>query len=137
MYTFAPLPDVPVDHVGFVMVVFVAILTVIITTWNEEWEKLAAFAVSAIAAALVVLFAYCVSYVWTDQTPKTYANTPVTAEFVEFVAEGYAITVPSGKTSRTVDKHNTYVVYSVDGTNVMLNATVGADYPKTAVLYKN
>lgn len=137
MYSFAPIADVPVDHVGFAFVVFGTIVSVVIATINEDWERMATFIVSTLFGALVILFSYCVSYVWTDQTPKTYANVPVTGEFVEFVAEGYAITVPSGKTSRTVDKHNTYVVYKVDGNNVMLSASLGTTYPERVTLYKN
>lgn len=137
MYTFNPIADVPVDHTGFVLVTVVTLIGAIFYILSEEWERLAATVVAALGSAVIILLAYCVSFVWTDQTPKTYANVPVTGEFVEFVAEGYAITVPSGKTSRTVDKHNTYVVYKVEGNNVMLGANLGATYPTTVVLYKN
>lgn len=138
MYTFNPIADVPVDHLGFAFIVVVCIVTVLISVCNAwEDERLATFLVTSVGAIAVGLFAYCVSYVWTDQNPKTYANVQVTGEFVEFVAEGYNIAVSSGKTTRHVDRHETYVVYKVNGELVMLKSELGVTYPKTAILYKN
>jgi hypothetical protein len=78
-----------------------------------------------------------VSYVWTDQTPKTFVNEQVTGELVQYVAEGYNETVRSGKTTKQVDVHNTYVVYRVEGKTVMLQSKVGQSYPERVILYKN
>ena len=136
MYTFSPIPDVPVEHVGFVMIVLVTIFFSIVYILNE-CEKLVAFDISAEVGSLVCLIAYCVSFVWTDQTPKTYANVPVVGEFVEFVAEGYNIPVQSGKTTRHVDQHEQYVVYKVNGQRVMMRASLGQTYPERVTLYKN
>jgi hypothetical protein len=84
-------------------------------------------------ATIACGIAYFVSYSWTDQTPKTFVNEKVTATFVGFEAEGYK--ERSGKSY--VDKHFTYVVYNVNGSNVLLSATTGVTYPQTAILYKN
>ena len=134
MYTFQPLASIPVDHTGFGIIVFLAIAIVILTGMFDDWALAAVFSVPA---ALVALLAYCVSYVWTDQTPKTFVNEQVTGEFVQYVAEGYNETIRSGKTTKQVDVHNTYVVYRVNGQLVMLQSKVGQTYPERAVLYKN
>lgn len=134
MYTFNPLAAIPVSHEGFVILAALAVVILVISLFAEGW----AYAlVISVPAALVVLLAYCVSYVWTDQTPKTFVNEPVTGEFVQYVAEGYNETIRSGKTTKQQDVHNTYVVYKVNGQLVMLQSKVGQNYPTTAILYKN
>lgn len=134
MYTFQPLASIPVDHTGFGLIVFLAIAIVVLTGMFDDWATAVVFSVPC---ALVALTAYCVSYVWTDQTPKTFKNEQVTGEFVQYVAEGYNETIRSGKTTKQVDVHNTYVVYKVNGQLVMLQSKVGQTYPQTVILYKN
>lgn len=134
MYTFQPLASIPVDHTGFGIIAAFVLFAVVISIFVEGW----AYAlVLSVPGALVALLAYCVSYVWTDQTPKTFVNEQVTGEFVQYVAEGYNETIRSGKTTKQVDVHNTYVVYKVNGQLVMLQSKVGQTYPERAVLYKN
>lgn len=134
MYSFAPLASIPVDHTGFGIIVTFVLIALIMSVFVESW----AYAlVLSVPGALVCLLAYCVSYVWTDQTPKVFPNVPVTGEFVQYVAEGYNETVRSGKTTKQVDVHNTYVVYKVEGRLVMLQIKVGSSYPENVVLYKN
>lgn len=137
MYTFAPLADIPVDHIGFALVVFTVLLCTVISIINEDDNRGVVTLICTLAGGFVILLAYCVSYVWTDQMPQTYANTPVEATFVKFVAEGEATLQSSGKTSRWVDHHYTYVVYSVNGEGVMLRGELGVTYPAAAILYKN
>ncbi len=134
MYSFAPLASIPVDHTGFGIIVTFVLIALVMSVFVEGW----AYAlVLSVPGALVCLLAYCVSYVWTDQTPKVFPNVPVTGEFVQYVAEGYNETVRSGKTTKQVDVHNTYVVYKVEGRLVMLQIKVGSSYPEHAILYKN
>jgi len=134
MYSFAPLASIPVDHTGFGIIVTFVLIALVMSIFVEGW----AYAlVLSVPGALVCLIAYCVSYVWTDQTPKVFPNVPVTGEFVQYVAEGYNETVRSGKTTKQVDVHNTYVVYKVEGRLVMLQIKVGSSYPEHAILYKN
>jgi hypothetical protein len=134
MYSFQPLASIPVDHTGFGIIVTFVLIALIMSVFVEGW----AYAlVLSVPGALVCLIAYCVSYVWTDQTPKVFPNVPVTGEFVQYVAEGYNETVRSGKTTKQVDVHNTYVVYKVEGRLVMLQIKVGSSYPENVVLYKN
>ena len=134
MYSFAPLAAIPVNHTGFGLICFAAIVILFMALCTEGWAYMA---VISVPAALVCLLAYCVSYVWTNQDPKVYPNVQVTGEFVEFVAEGYNIPVKSGKTTRHVDQHEQYVVYKVDGQRIMMRATLGTTYPERVVLYKN
>lgn len=134
MYTFAPLAAIPVDHTGFGIIVTFVLIAVVMSIFVEGF----AYAlVLSVPGALVALLAYCVSYVWTDQTPKTFKNEQVVGELVQYVAEGYNETVRSGKTTKQVDVHNTYVVYRVEGKTVMLQSKVGQSYPERAILYKN
>ena len=134
MYSFQPLASIPVDHTGFGIIVTFVLIALVMSVFVEGW----AYAlVLSVPGALVCLIAYCVSYVWTDQTPKVFPNVPVTGEFVQYVAEGYNETVRSGKTTKQVDVHNTYVVYKVEGRLVMLQIKVGSSYPENVVLYKN
>jgi uncharacterized membrane protein len=134
MYSFSPLADIPVDHTGFGIIVTFVLIALVMSIFVEGW----AYAlVLSVPGALVCLLAYCVSYVWTNQDPKVFPNVRVTGELVQYVAEGYTETVRSGKSTKQVDVHNTYVVYKVDGGNVMLPCKVGYPYPERVVLYKN
>ncbi len=129
MYTFNPLATIPVDHTGFGIIVGLCIFITLVVLMNEAELFFQWFFVATIACVL----AYFVSYSWTDQTPKTFVNEKVTATFVGFEAEGYK--EKSGKSY--VDRHFTYVVYNVNGSNVLLSATTGQTYPQTVILYKN
>ena len=135
MYTFAPLPDVPVAHVGFwIIAILVGLLW--LAKLVESWDTLSRVLWTVLALA-VVLPAWMVSYVWTDQEPKVYRNEQVIGEFVRFVAEGWSETRSNGKHSRQVDVHKVYVVYRINGHEVLFEAQTGIEYPKTATFYKN
>ena len=134
MYTFQPLASIPVDHTGFGIIVTFVLIAVVMSIFVEGWRYAL---VLSVPGALIALLAYCVSYVWTDQTPKTFVNEQVVGEFVQYVAEGYNETRRSGKTTTRVDVHNTYVVYRVDGQLVMLQSKVGSTYPERSTLYNN
>ena len=92
-----------------------------------------AFFVYFFIASVICGIAYGVSYHWTKQEPKVFSNTKVTAEFIGFQPEGYR--EKSGKSM--VDRHYMYVVYRVNGNDVILQGQSGVEYPKTAILYKN
>jgi len=129
MYSFSPLATIPADHTGFGIIVGLCIFITLVVLMNEAELFFQWFFVATVTCVL----AYFVSYSWTDQTPKTFVNEKVTATFVGFEAEGYK--EKSGKSY--VDKHFTYVVYNVNGSNVLLSATTGQTYPQTVILYKN
>lgn len=129
MYSFAPLADIPVDHTGFGIIVGLCIMITILVLMNDSELFFQWFFVATIVCGI----AYCVSYKWTDQTPKTFKNEQVVGTFVGYESEGYK--ERSGKSY--VDKHFTYVIYKVDGGNVMLPCTVGNVYPERVTLYKN
>ena len=129
MYTFQALASVPVDHKGFEFIAFAAVILLIIVLFNEPES----FFVWFFIACIPVSIAYGVSYHWTNQETKVYPNIKVTAEFVGYESEGYK--ERSGKS--WVDRHFTYVIYKVDGGNVMLPCVTGVAYPQTAILYKN
>ena len=129
MYTFNPIPDVPVVHGGLFIVGMACFMWLVITLMNCPED----FFVNFFVVFIVMAIGYGVSFHWTDQTPKTYANVKVTAEFVGFQPEGYR--EKSGKSM--VDRHYMYVVYRVNGNDIILQGQSGVEYPKTAILYKN
>jgi len=129
MYSFQPLANVPVDHAGMFIICMACCMWLVICLMNSPED----FFVNFFFVVIVVAITYVVSYHWTNQEPKTFKNEKVTAELVGFEAEGFR--EKSGKSY--VDRHYTYVIYSVNGNYVLLNSTVGMTYPKTAILYKN
>jgi len=133
MYTFQPLASIPVDHTGFGIVVTFCVIALIICLVVERES----FFVYFFLATVVSGIAYGVSYHWTNQEAKTFKNERVTAEFQSYQPEGYNESRTSGKSTRRVDVHNMYVVYTVNGNPVILQAQQGVEYPKTAILYKN
>ena len=136
MYTFAPIPTEQVTHVGFFLISIPAVLVWLSALYHAKEEELSVFRITVILAA-VIGFVYCVSYVWTNQEPKAYANTKVVGTLVGFVAEGHSESRSNGKTTHQVDVHNTYVEYSVDGQRALFPAKLGQTYPQQATLYKN
>lgn len=135
MFTTSPIPPVVPDHVGFYMVA--AFVIAIWIAYQFDTYDFGERLVSTGIAALIIWFSAMVSYVWTDQDTKFYANTPVTGEFVRHLAEGWSETRSNGKHTRQVDVHKTYVVYRINGSEVLFPATTGVAYPPKAVFYHN
>ena len=129
MYTFQALADIPVKHDGFAIICFLAVTILVMVLMNDAESFFVAFFLCCIPVGI----AYGVSYHWTNQEPQTFKNEKVLGTFVKFEAEGYK--ERSGKSY--VDRHYTYVVYNVNGNNVLMYAKEGLEYPQTAVLYKN
>ena len=129
MYSFYPTADIPVEHGGLFIIGMTCFVWLAVVLMNDAEE----FFVNFFFVAIIMAIGYGVSYHWTDQTPKTFKNEKVTAEFVSFQPEGYR--EKSGKSM--VDKHYMYVVYSVNGDPVILQGQPGQTYPKTVILYKN
>ena len=100
MYTFAPLASIPVDHVGFGIIVGFCIFCLIIVLMNEPETFFVWFFIACFPCAI----AYGVSYHWTNQAELYYPNVKVTAEFAGYAPEGYR--EKSGKSY--VDRHYVY-----------------------------
>jgi hypothetical protein len=131
-YTFNPLPAIPSDHTGFGFILFLSVIFLLVPCMLDEDLRENWFFCFFLATIFCGL-AYFVSFVWTDQESKPFRNEKVIGEFVAFQPEGY--NERSGKSR--VDRHYTYVVYSVNGNNVLLQAEEGIEYPQKATLYKN
>lgn len=129
MYSFQPLADIPVSHGGLFIVSMTCFFWLCIVLMNDAEE----FFVNFFFVTIVMAIGYGVSFHWTDQTAQTFPNVKVTGEFVGYESEGYK--ERSGKSY--VDKHFTYIVYKVDGGNVMLPCKTGVSYPERVTLYKN
>ena len=136
MYTFNPIADIPVDHGGFIVIAVLFTIIWMILMYHSRDEDFNPL-VCTLLVAIIPVFAYFVSYHWSDQNTKTFTNTQFTGEFVGFNPEAYAEYRTSGKTTRLVDVHLMYVTYKVNGNLVMFRANTGLEYPKFAVLYKN
>ena len=130
MYTIAPIPPINTidDHGGFYCLLFIGFI-LIWMAWEVEngWLLLAGIILPCVAGYVS----------WTTGRYYEYPNEKVTGEFVRYVAEGYNVTERSGKTTRHVDKHEIYMVYRINGNEVLFHAKTGVEYPKTAVFYKN
>jgi len=135
MYTFQPIPAVNTinNHAGFMIVsvlVFIVFVAMLINN-DEEFNMYKVFVLLCIPVGIAA------GVSWNTGEYKEYANTRVEGKFIGFQAEGYNVEERSGKTTRRVDKHFTYVVYEVNGNRVLFSANQGIEYPKTAVLYRN
>lgn len=135
MYTFQPIPPINTidNHGGFVIiaVIFFAFFILTLVNNDDEFNMYKVFVLFCIPVGIAAMVS------WNTGTYSEYRNEKVTAQFVGFQAEGYNVEERSGKTTRRVDKHFTYVVYEVNGNRILFSANPGIEYPKTAVLYKN
>ena len=129
MYTFAPLADIPVNHGGFRVICVAVAVAITFALVNGTGAFLETFFVCAVVA----LAAYVVSFHWSDQSTKKFANTQVQGEFAGYQPE--VRLEKSGKSS--YDNHYMYVIYTVNGNAVILQGSIGIEYPKHAILYKN
>lgn len=136
MYTFAPLANINTvdEHRLFYWFSGILICFLVCTIFSCRDDREGAVWLTIVVTVLIGISALLS---WNTGEIKDYENKQVTGEFVNFVAEGYNITEHYGKTTRHVDKHFTYVVYSVEGNNVMLPAEAGRQYPQFVTLYKN
>lgn len=135
-YSFAPLANVNTinDHTGFFVFLVGMLVFFVVTFFNCRDDMESA---GWMVASFLFLTGIAALISWNSGEVKVYANTEVTGEFVGFVAEGFNITEHQGKTTRHVDKHFSYVVYRVDGQNILFPAETGVTYPTVAALYRN
>lgn len=137
MYTFAPLPPInTLDQHGGLLAAFCLCLLIVLIAMSKLED-------SSVTAnlAVIICFFLPLSYVtyksFTTGEITERANVKVEAKLVGFVAEGYNEEIKSGKYTRRVDVHNTYVVYEVNGARALFPAGTGMTYPETAILYRN
>jgi hypothetical protein len=127
MYSFVPMVDTSDFHFGFYIIVVICIAIFLANALSKTSDILSGV-ITVVFCGLFSGIGYHSSY-----KPDHPLNQPVTATFVSFAAEGFS--EQSGKTR--ADKHNTYVVYSVNGSPIILLAKPGVPYPHTTTLYKN
>jgi hypothetical protein len=134
-YTVNPIP--PIDsinnHSGFIGFTVVMVIFFILVWINndEEFNMYKVFVLFSIPCAIAAAIS------WNTGTYSEYKNTKVEGKFIGFVAEGYNVDERSGKHTRRVDKHFTYVEYEIEGNRVLFRSTTGTVYPKIGVFYKN
>lgn len=133
MYSFQPIPTVDTinDHTGFYILTGFIILFYLLLCQSDEWDKIKLFLLMSIPVCAIGMVS------WNTGSITEYANTKVEATFVKFEAERHNETRSQGKTTSVVTVRNLYVVYEVQEKNIILPASQGVEYPKTAILYKN
>ena len=138
MYTFSPIAAVDTvnNHGGILLTAVIVIFAVIIMSIAaDRGEKAQSFFGYFFFGTVVVGISAVISF--NTGTITTYKNEPVTATFVSFQPEGYNEEQRNGKFTSRVDVHKMYVVYTVDGQNVILPAVAGGSYPSTITLFRN
>lgn len=132
MYSFQPATDMTNTHVGFYIILMMAVVLVgafMLLYLNREMRGGTA-SVLSLCVGLVLYTAYGESYGGKYIPPK---NEQVVGEYVGVVAEGYRES--SGKTK--ADHHYFYVTYRVPEGLVTIAAQPGSAFPQRAILYKN
>ena len=138
MYSFHPISAV--SNIGNLIAICFMLSVLLICIGWAAYDSIMSkgLGYSSTAAIVSYLFIIYLGYwVITDykeaEPPK---NQKVSAEFVDFVAEGY--TTVSGKQATRKDVSITYVKYRLmDNSIVLLPANTGHNYPQKVVLYKN
>ena len=130
MYSFQPLPDYSDSHVGFyVMSVFCTLaIAIVLSFWKEDEIDTTSMLGWAVVLCGLLFMCYKDSY-----TARHPLNEPHVGTFVGYQPEGYR--ERSGKS--TADHHYIYVIYRVDGLDVLFQGDTGMAYPKRATIYKN
>ena len=139
MYTIAPIPPVDTlhDHTGLFFFVVLGGIMWCVVIGNTDYTENKTGKRIALASMLVfpMTIAFYLSFYTGEYT--VYKNERVNAELVGFVAESYMTREVSGKISKDVDHHNSYVQYKVENNYVFFPASPELSYPTYAVLYKN
>lgn len=130
MYSFSPITDTSDVHTGFYVIFimcFIFISTVIHDMKEENKITKAHF--------IIIFFLMCLAGIthYASYQPDHPQNEKVVATFVGYQPEGYRES--NGKTRS--DHHYMYVVYSINGQEVILQGSEGIIYPKQVWLYKN
>lgn len=141
MYTINPLPIVDTlnNHGGFWFVVLACLVVymfVVIIMYDGFYDISRKCVGASIPFLCVVAWTGYVS--WTSGEITVPLNTPVVGEFVSVFGEGESYNVRSGKSGyRRVDNHHLYVVYNIEGNQIVFRAEPGQTNPKYATFYKN
>ena len=136
MYSFSPLPPVDTLHIHYGLIfIFGSICTLSLFVYLAFKEFKSFQNKFYLSCAFILCVASYFSF--TEGKVIVYENKQVVGKFVKFIAEGYNEEYRSGKTTQRVDRHLLYVVYEVEGEQVILTANDGFMYPQKAILYKN
>lgn len=127
MYSFQPVVDMSQTHVGFYLVLALAVGL----TWAAWWafESIPTLVAFVVVFGSIVILTYNESFI----ESKPPVNEQVVGTFKGYLAEGFR--EQAGKYK--VDRHVLWVIYTVPEGDVVLQGSEGNVYPKTAYLYKN
>ena len=128
-YTTTPLAsyDTLNNHVGFYITIGVAF--VILAVYRKDDFAWISMSIWVIITAIIS---------WNSGEIRVYKNNPVIGHLVRFEPEVWdeAHHGPKNQVSYTTER-KMYVVYQVDGNEVIFDANKGEPYPQTATLYQN
>lgn len=140
MYTTYALATVDTlnSHVGFWVVVAVVIIVTLIT-WANLYDDYDYECFKTWLIIAMVSIAISAGISWNTGDVKTYANTPVTATFMNYQPETYTTMERQGKHTNPVTYHRIYIVYRIDDTETLtiFEAAQLAAWPKHIQLYQN
>jgi uncharacterized membrane protein YoaK (UPF0700 family) len=131
MYSFAPIPAINTinDHSGFYLICVICVALILFAFVVSDYME--DFRGPFIFSLVVMVIAAGISFNTGEY--REYTNTKVTGTLVKFEAEGFR--ERSGK--YMAERHYTYVVYNINGNEILFRAHTGTEYPKTAIFYKN
>lgn len=136
-YTTNPLPiiDKMHDHTGFILLSgFIGFIILVIWAHRSDYYNTYFANYVLIWIAIIAYPAYISFTTGEIITPK---NEQVICEFVGFWGENHTETQQSGKTTRTIDIHNQYVIYRTPDGNISLKMAQGIAYPDKIIMYRN
>ena len=136
MYTFQPVPPVSDGHFGlycFTVAVVFILFGFFQHLRDNGWS---AFAGTFLTVVLCFWgFVGFVSYNTSDA--KTYANTPVTAKFVQYVPEQQKYSCMQGKIHSTCYTSKVYAQFEVDGGMIIMEVGGQHPIPPLVQMYRN
>lgn len=138
MYTLQPLPVIDTfnTHTGFwLLLTIVGFVYVITAAWANECNKPKALIVLTVVCSALLIYAGIES--WTTGKITMPVNERVTGKLKTFTAEGEAYNERQGKQTIKRENHYLYVVYTIEGNDVIFTAQSGKPYPQYAIFYKN
>lgn len=128
-YSLAPLEtlDTLNTHTGFGCITFFFIVCVL----AFDYKSILLWLIATLFIALVAIIS------WNTGEIITYKNEVVVGHLVRFQPEVWAEVHHHPKNTTTSIERKMYVVYEVEGNEIIFDANKSVEYPELANLYKN
>lgn len=128
-YSLSPIEtlDTINRHAGFQLLTFLIIVVVLMF----DYKSLLLWLIGIILVLIGALIS------WNTGEIIVYKNEVVTGHLVRFQPEVWSETHYNSKSTTTSIERNMYVVYEVEGNEIIFDADKRIAYPQSAQLYKN